>query len=212
MVVPVGDSAEDAGWCFDGLDGVAVVVGPEVAEVVAVDDIEEWGFAAEDGEMRMGAGQVGQEGDAAGAEIGVVTRELGGVEGGEVVGGCEGVAGEVELEDGVAVVAAALIGVEAALAGDYEDVAVTVGGGADAGPDAGGVSIRRGVEDGSLLESVGVITDDPAVVWGMVTEGCPREVDRRRSRAAGPRGRMRAEDRRLADRWSWRLLCREWWR
>ncbi len=126
--------------------------------------------------MRVRAGLVGDEEWSAGAEVGVVAVKVFGVEGREVVGEFERLG--VEFEEAVAVVATASVDVEAAVASGYDDVAVGVGGGTGVGgPDATVVGVGRGVEDGALLEGVGVVGDDPAVVGGDVAGASPGERD-----------------------------------
>ncbi len=117
-----------------------------------------------------------RSGESARAEVGVVAVEVFGVEGREVVGELEGLG--VEFEEAVAVVAASTIHVETAVAGGYDDVALRVGGGTGvAGPDAAVVGVGRGVEDGALLQGMGIVGDDPAVIRGDVAGASPGEGD-----------------------------------
>src|SRR5216684_3534322 len=70
-------------------------------------------------------------------------------------------------------------GIELAVSGDHEDVAVLVGGGTGVAlPDGAVGSIGRSVENRFLLESVRFIGHQPTVVRADVARRTPREIDR----------------------------------
>src|SRR5215475_8685091 len=71
----------------------------------------------------------------------------------------------VEFEDGVAVVAATVVGVERAVASGDVEVAFRVDGGSGiAEPDSGFAAVGIYVEDGLLCECLRVVGHHPAVV------------------------------------------------
>jgi hypothetical protein len=111
----------------------------------------------------MRAGLVGYEGGAARSYVCVSLADALLIVRREIV--ADGKGRTIEFEDGVAIVAAAVGGVEGAIAG--RDIEVTFGidcGAGVAEPDTGLHAVGIHIKDRLLRERLGVIGHDPAVI------------------------------------------------
>src|SRR5690242_13041889 len=113
--------------------------------------------------MAMCTRLIGQQGWAAGSNIGVRVADAILIVRGEVV--ANGKSGAVEFEDGVDIVVASEGGVEGAVAGGHIDIALGVGGRSGvAQPDASFASIGIHIKNGLLRQGLRIVSHYPAVI------------------------------------------------
>src|SRR5882724_5767224 len=179
-ILPEGRCCKDAAAQGEFLDDdAAVACGIEVAEVVAVDDVEftikAGALAAADDEVRERRRQrkIDKNGRSARTEIKIVGIQVGLIKGTEPVSDCE-VAGEFNETVSVRTDA----GVKIAFASDDEEFVAAIDGWCSAGhPDAALPAIRRCVEFRHQRQGSSVKAHDPAMVRRDVSVRSPSDVD-----------------------------------
>lgn len=150
----------------------------KVAHAIAIDQVNQRRLSSDDGEMGMRSGLVGKQHRSSGAEVVVFGIQLVGIEWRKVIGNSQGAPIEVELEQGVSIIAAAPRNIETAIARGGVNVAGAVGGNAGvAGPDAAVIGVGRNIDHSLLLQGLRIVSHDPSVIRPHIARGCPRKID-----------------------------------
>src|ERR1700686_834170 len=98
--------------------------------------------------------------------------------GGEIVAYGQSAGGERNFENGITIIMAACRCRESTVAGDEINIAVGIGGGTCVGlPDATLLCAGSNIQNAGLLQCVGVVRHDPAVVRSDVAGGSPGDKD-----------------------------------
>src|SRR5690348_18321698 len=116
-MVPVGSSSINAPAGGQCLQDMAIVLRLEMPQLTPVEDIEHWSFSADDDEASVWGGLIREEDGAAGAQVLVCSIEFRLIERREVIADDEARALEVEFQEAVAIITAAVRGIEASIAG-----------------------------------------------------------------------------------------------
>ena len=147
-------------------------------EIVAIDEVDLALFPGRHEEVGVRARLVWQHDHAARAEVQITRCQSGLIPGGEEVRHAHAITGR-ELQDAVTIGGLLRSGdVEGPVASRHIDAAGLIGGRAGAGhPDAAQSAVRRGVEDGDLVQRRGVVPDEPSVIRTVVAVRGPRDVD-----------------------------------
>jgi len=139
----------------------------EVAHLVAVDQVNRAFLAAGYEHMWDGTRLIREQQNTARRKVEVVRVEYRLIRRREVIERHHAKARR-NLEQGVAVVVAAVVGVEYAIACCEIEIAQTIDGwGRAAHPDATLTAIRRRIKDGDLLQRVSVVAQHPSMIGSM---------------------------------------------